>query len=1682
MNRHDADENAVAILGLAGRFPGAASPDELWQNLAGGVDAVRWFDRAELLAAGWPAELVDDPRYVRAGRVLDHVAGFDAGLFGIAPREAEIMDPQLRLLLECAHEALEDGGYGPGSPSLDEPRVGVFTGVDTSTYLLSHLLPRQDLVRSLGHLQLTLVNDKDFVASQIAYRLDLDGPAINVNTACSTSLVAVHTAVKSLLTWECDLALAGGAAIAVPRVRGYLYQEGGILSADGLCRAFDAEAGGTVHGNGGGLVLLKRLEDAIADGDRIIAVIRGSAVNNDGAARAGFTAPGIDGQTAVITEALGQADVEAESVSYVECHGTGTPLGDPIEIAALRRAFGTNPPAECAIGSVKTNLGHLNAAAGIAGLIKTVLMLRHQQIPPSLHFSTPNPACEFGDGPFRVATELGDWDPLAGTPRRAGVSSFGIGGTNAHVVLEGWSEEPAPSAPPAVELLTVSACTANALEEAKTRLARAITSRPKELAAAASTLRLGRRSFAHRAFAVASGNSEAAALLENSPRAQEAPEVAPPVVLLFPGQGAQHAGMLNGLLRFATFREALEGCSDNAGVDFVATFDGRNLTDTADVQPALLAIGVALAELWRSWGVTPRALLGHSLGEYTAAVVSGALSLGDGLRLVTERGRLMQALPSGAMLDVALAEHKLEPWLVIDPNLAVAALNAPSSSVVSGSPQAIERLRARLEAAGIASRLLLSDRAFHSPAVEPMLPAFGDALTRLDFAEPEIPWISNRHGGWITQAEVHNPDTWLEHTRQPVRFAAGVATLAADLEGVVFLEAGPGQVLTGLARQSPEVDPGRVVSSCRRRRDETDDEAVLLQALGRLWQLGTEVDWPAVDRDLRAREPQSDTRRRIALPTYPFERERYWIEPTPKHERLPLDSWFSIPYWRPAIEPMTPSTRGGWVAVITDADGVGEALLDRLAERGERAQPDEVAYSTAEIVVDLRLLDPVPTAADGIDRLLGLMRDLAGGPSRRLVVVTAGAESVAGEPSRPDHAFAPTLCRVAAQEFPHLRCSHIDLADRHGVNSVTAAADALLREIGADSPPPAVAWRGGVRWLPAFTNLKLPELTTRPRLLREGGVYLITGGFGRVGQVAAQVLAETCRPKLALLGRSAPPAGWKQQLEPDTEALALRADVTDRASLEAALGEITATLGPIDGVIHAAGQTGADSIRPLAETTPDDVRAQLAPKVDGLRHLAELIDPPPAFVVTTSSLSAVLGGLGLGAYAAANAILDAEITALRRSGGPTVWLSVDWDGWRFTDTRPGELQLTADEGANAWRRLLDVDHLPRVIVSTGDLATRIEQWVDLQPSPAPPPTSETSEDERGSLRAEAAIGVKGGLQRVWQELFGRSSIDSNADFFELGGTSLLAVRMVALARERLGVELRTEDVLSAPRLGDLAARISPKHAPERGWSPVTAVSTSGTRPPLFCVHGGGGALLSYATLAQALGEDQPFYGIQARGLEADHELFESLEEMAAFYVEPLRQLQPRGPYCLLGYCFGGLVALEIARRLLDAQEEVAFLGLIDTALPRVQTADSGVDRMDEVERLMTLFGDRLGIEEAQLRRRAPGERLEYLVESARRVGKVADHVEPSQAVRYLRLSQNHLELQTNFEPHPYPGAINYFRAAEGGLLRSGADPSRGWEQIAAGSLRVIDVPGDHWTMVEEPAVNTLAEAIKSRFE
>ena len=1327
----DADETAIAIIGMAAHLPGAGSVAAFWDNLRAGRSAIRRLDEDALIAAGEAPLRLRQPNYVPAAAPLDGFDTFDAEFFGFSPKDAAILDPQHRQFLEVAWEAFEDAGHPPHALALP---VGVFAGCGMTGYFFNNLCTNPALVEDVGLFLLRHTgNDKDFLSTRVSHIFNLRGPSVNVQTACSTSLVAVHQAVQALLNGECDMALAGGVTVELPHGRGYLYKENEILSPDGECHAFDHRAQGTVFGSGAGAVVLRRLADAQAAGDRIIAVIRGSAINNDGAAKAGYLAPSVEGQADAVAAAHAVAGVSPDSIGYVECHGTGTYLGDPIEVAALTDAFrrGTDGRGFCRIGSVKTNIGHLDTAAGVASLIKAAKAVETGELPPSLGFEAPNPAIDFDASPFVVNDRLTRWDGPA--PRRAGVNSLGVGGTNAHVVLE---EPPAAAPSDAPEwpfqILPLSARSGAALDAAGAQLAAHLRAAPDTpLADVAWTLKEGRTAFERRRVLVADSAEDAAQLLEAADPRRVHTHTAlerPDVVFMFPGGGAQYAGMARDLYDtepvFAEWMdrglEVLDGLSaHDIRALWLPAPGAEPAADAALRRPSLqlpliMITEYALAQMFMGWGVRPAALIGHSMGENTAAALAGVMSFQDCIALVHLRGTLFDTVPAGGMLSVPLSVDALAPFMAHD--LDIASVNAPELTVVSGPDAALDALAARLGTEGIDTQRIAIDIAAHSRMLEPILTRFGDFLRGIDLHPPQLPVISNRTGAALGAAEATDPDYWVGHLRHTVRFADGIATLA-EVPSRVYLEMGPGRALASLVRMGGAVPGQQVLSVLRHPEDPIADDRHHLEVLARLWALGADFDWSQIWGAAR--------RAKLSLPTYPFQRSRYFIEPgTPANAapdsaltRLPeLADWGFTPRWVPAApaceldvtRELAAAPRESWLIFADDA-GVADPVIARLRAAGHAVVTVRAGDAFVRRGADDYLLAP-ERGRDGYDALIQTLIAEGRAPGRiahfwlvtqaerfrpgssfvhrnleqgfhallflgealmaesvpvplHLTVVTSGAAARGDEPlPHPEKAAIAGPARVLPREAPGITCTTLDI-----VPGGATLTDRLLEELLATPGNRTALLRGERRFEAALRPAPLPDpLPDMPR----GAHWIITGGLGGIGLRLAEELLRRHGARVTLIARR--PLPDRARDAADTRRLAalerLRAlgevelasaDVCNVAQMRAALDQARARFGAPHGLIHAAGRIDDAPMMGKPLSRIEDV---IAPKLHGLRVIDDLLpDGTLDWLVVFSSTSVHTAPAGQVDYVAANAFLDAF--ARSRAGGRTRVRAIGWGLW-----------------------------------------------------------------------------------------------------------------------------------------------------------------------------------------------------------------------------------------------------------------------------------------------------------------------------------------------------------------------------------------------------------------------------------
>ena len=1534
------DDYDIAIVGMSCRLPGARNLDEFWNNLIGGVHSISRLSDEEILSSGVPTSYLSDPAYVRAAPILDDPGDFDSAFFDLSPMEAKTMDPQHRILLELAYEALEHAGC---DPDRHQRPIGVFTGAAMNTYFmnvgLNSRFPTEYIPTLIG-------NDKDFLSTRISYKLNLKGPSITVQTACSTSMVAVHLARQSLLSGETDMALAGGVSVRVPHHAGYFCDGGGIVSADGHVRAFDVKANGTVFGSGGGMLVLKRLADARLDGDSIYALIKGSAVNNDGSEKAGYTAPSVNSQADVVVEALANAGVDADSISYVEAHGSGTPVGDPIEIRALTKAFHTFTKRKgyCGIGSVKTNVGHLDAAAAVTGIIKTVLSLKHRQVPPSLHYTEANPEIDFPNSPFYVNTELREWTSVG--PRRAGVMSTGMGGTNAHIILEEAPELPVKRNDSRTHLLLLSAKSETALNIATERLAESLArDETVNLSDVAYTLQTGRKGFPYRRFLVCTDVEDAVKALrqvDSKLPCRKVDDSRRSVIFLLPGIGDQYLGMGYDLYEtHPIFRQEVDRCaellSSDIGVDIrkiiypeskswkqdsatkgidlrkmlgrktdeLENQDSRNLNQTHFAHPALFTIEYAMARLWQSLGIQPDAIIGHSMGEYVAACLAGVFSLNDALHLIATRAKLVSGLPKGTLLAVMLPENKIRPLLPED--LSISLINGPELCVVAGPIEMMAGFENKLNEEGILYRHVQNGHAFHSSMLDPIVETFEKEVSKVQLNEPKIPYISNVTGNWVTANEATSPGYWAQHATQTARFSNALENLW-QLDDPILLEAGPGRTLIALALQHPARSNPKplTISSLRHHYERRPDVEFLWQNLGTLWTTGIEIKWENLH--------PGERRNRIALPTYPFERQRYWLEPLSIPDtaakaqesimKKDLAEWLYVQSWKrlvpssARIHDLSSKRDKKWLFFSDDA-GLPSILINKLRSAGHEVvivrrgsifqQVDRHSFTIEpsnsqhfdrlihalhgksttfdHIVFAWGLTEQCmgqPKAVDferaqtlGFYSLIFLARALAAndaGHQIKLFVVSNHIQDVIGnEVLEPERSTLLGPCIVIRQEYPNIVTKNIDLdiSDRGAYES---AAECLLGEFFDSDSNLFIAYRNAQRWVQTYEPLQLSQ-ETQCSPFRQGGVYLITGGLGAVGTTISEYLARNYHAKLVVVGRTSLPGkeSWNAFTRPAErsygiqgdglparpglrdqypdglthdplkekfraleriellggEVLYISANVADLNGMRNVVHQAYQRFGALHGVFHGAGIVG-DYLE-IKDTSFEKCDPHFKAKAQGLMVLEEVLDGKPLdFCLLVSSLASVLGGLGQAAYASANIYMDAFARRHNRwSSFP--WLSVNWDVWRGRDdtessSSPGStlkgLGMNPSEAMSMMDSVLALKRAGHLVVSTGDLGARIDQWIKLESlrfGPAAPSVRQSTVFEGDKTEQRIA--------RIWQETLGVAEIGIHDNFAQLGGHSLLAIRIVSELRRAFQIDLPIRALFDAPTVAELASYI-----------------------------------------------------------------------------------------------------------------------------------------------------------------------------------------------------------------------------------------------------------------------------------
>ena len=1385
----------IAIVGMAGRFPGAKNIRQFWQNLVAGKRSIRPLSDEELTETGIPKAITQQPNYVKSAAYIEDIDLFDAAFFGMLPREAELMNPQHRLFLECAYQALEEAGY---DVETYQGLIGMFGGSGFPSYLSDKLLPHLDSYDAVDQFQIAISNDRDTLTSIVSYKLNLKGPCMAVQTSCSTGMVAVHLACQSLFNYECDMALAGGVALRIPSKSGYLYAEGGILSPDGHCRTFDANAKGTVMGDGVSVVVLKRLENALEDHDHIYATVRGSAVNNDGLEKVGFTAPGTHGQAQVIAEAMAVADVAAEDIDYVEAHGTATPLGDAAELSAMLKAFGdTEKKQYCAIGSVKSNVGHLDRASGTTGLIKTALALSHRKIPPSLDFEQTSPDIRMEDTPFFVNTALKDW-PDRGRPALAGISSFGIGGTNVHAVLEEAPSITPPLAPPQRGeefLLVLSAKTEQALEQATRNLIQYLQAHPDvNMYDAAFTLQAGRTAFNHRKVMVCAGREDAIQALEHQDQARVMSEVQVhrnrPVAFMFPDTSEAYADAATDLYEHEPhFKEIVDECLQMLPSPQPSPFGrgagGKGLTT--------FILEYALARMLMDWGIVPHKMLGSGTGEYVAACLSGVVALEDVLKQLAQPEK----------------------------------------------PGAIPIRRGKTD----------------------------------------IPYISGATGKIVRTDVIADQTYWRTQIQQPQQMEAGIAELLKTSD-MLLVEIGGGQELCQLSQQHPNCSPEQrslILPIFAEPVKPAFAVRLLLNSLGRLWLAGVEIDW----QKMYHKQPC----KRLSLPTDPFQKQRYWVDdPASEQEqgakKTDIREWFYAPIWDiESLKQTEQLTAKNWLVFEDDA-GISRELSMRLRQKGDMVtlvRPGSTYNRQAhnEFTIDPGIPEDYETlfrqlaesgqtpsdiihawsvntpsgrgtgGEDSVARFQAVQRigfyslmylaqaigNRAGPEALRLTVISDSMQPVGETDIVPEKATLSGLIRVIPQEYQQIRCRMIDLhlaAER----SRSALIENVLAELRTPITDITIAYRSGKRLVQHFN---VQQLTTGPEAipLRQGGVYLMTGGLGAVGLILAEYLARSFQAKLILISRSGLPDRdtWTDRLNKDepvaqtirivqrleelgAKVLLLKADVASEQQMRRAMEHAEQRFGVLHGVIHAAGLNDQTAFQSVQQSEAHVCERHFLPKVYGLYVLdAALQNRSLDFFLCMSSLSSILGGLGLSSYAAANSFMDAYVHQ-HNQGAKIPWMTINWDTWQTKKQEDGktthgaaiaQFEMSPEEGRQAFALALSSGQT-HLVNSTGDLQQRIRQWIDLEALTAltlsAPAT--IARPELTTAYVPAANDHEQRITAIWQQVLGLEQIGIHDNFFDLGGNSLVGLQVINLLQKEFDRQIPVVALFEAPTINTLA--------------------------------------------------------------------------------------------------------------------------------------------------------------------------------------------------------------------------------------------------------------------------------------
>lgn len=1578
----------IAVIGMACRFPGAKTVEEFWENLKFGKETIYTFSDDELEKAGIDIQLIDKLNYVKRRGILEDIEYFDADFFGIPPYEASITDPQHKIFLEICWEALEKAGY---LENKSEIAIGVFAGASDNTYYTNFLEKNREFLKKSLPYQTSLLNSNHFLTTRVSYLLNLKGPSISIATACSTSLVAIIQACQSLTSRDCDVALAGGVTIRVPQTQGYLHKEGSIYSLDGRCCVFDEKASGTVPSNGAGVVVLKRLTDAIRDGDNIDAVIKSYAINNDGNAKAGYTAPSVIEQTRCIASALANID-NVENIAHVEAHGTGTVLGDPIEVAALSKAFEfyTQKKNFCALGSVKANIGHTDVAAGIAGFIKSVLLLKNKTIPPSLNFNNANRRISFTNSPFYVCTQCKPLDNLTSS-LRVGISSFGIGGTNTHIILgEAPKQQTTITTKPSY-LILLSAKTLSAITQQRTSLLSYLNqhkTNDEELANIAYMLQVGRKNFEHRIAIVCSGVEHLKQLLQaqgnqNIVTNKGNQSSIAKIVFMFQGQGNLYKKCARDLYdHLMIFRNYFEECCAYLNTEVrkkildYAVYDnnicGTNVKEPLLQQLITFIIEYSLAKTFITYGIQPDIVLGHSLGEYAAFCIAEVISLKDAINLVSLRAELTSKLPPGLMLSVPICVDKIIEYIETD-RVSIAAINSPDSCVISGPPEMIKKLQDLFDTMLMIDHkkctILNIPYAFHSIDVEKITEEYLRALKLLTLGHPSIPIMTTVSGEILKYEQIIPESHFIEHLRKPVLFSKCIKNLINNSFNI-FLEIGVGQALSSLVKQHQ--DDLVTIFSLPREKDCIENKAnqftYFNYALGSCWTNYINIDWAAYY--------ANEKKYRIALPTYPFEKKYCWLNPindvTAKIDKGPC---IYEPYWEVVLPNnlKTFDKKETWL-IFVDNFGVADKLITKLIAHkqlviqikmgdffkqlndscyqinledkndykhlitaliSQNKWPNQIIHSwslSKKNVASKQILK------NGFFSLINFFQAVANNNQLPfyLTVITNNLKPIYHtDYIIPEKSTMLGLCLALPQETSTLaRIIDTDIISLPS-NKQNDSAEAILNETIFAPTDSIIIHRNNLRFVNGFKRYEATKADNDPKYLKQQGVYVLIGGFGKIGLALAEFLAKNYKAHLILISRSALLS--KKDKEPRIVELGknasslrfLQADASDYHQMYSAFNLIKKEFSKIDGVFHLAAVLNFSTKTLIKDLQDEQAYEQFKPKIDGIKILAKLVcEITPRFCAVFSSLSAVIGGLGLCSYAASNCGLDSLIEYYQHNIH-TRWIGINWDAWVDSEHKNGTNRsvLTFDEGFKLLQVCLnDPRGGSRFIVASDNLNALKREWVNYQDIKTIITTTSTTKELIHTNVADTNVELI--LKQLFVECLGEKNIGDKDDFYEIGGDSLSLLRLYELVNKKFPGAIKLADLVHNRTVCTLGEFLKNKFKPPNPFSCLVKLKNTGEKQPLFLLHPVGGAVFCYLELVKYLSIDHQVIAIQYPLLESDQISFNSIENMADYYMQAIQSVQNNGHYLIGGYSFGANVAFEIVRQL-EQQGKEATLFIID---------------------------------------------------------------------------------------------------------------------------------------------------------